>query len=422
MNVYLSQRRTTLFRDCGQALRMRVRRAGLSLRLFAGLLAVIGMLGSANTACWAQLCSTTHTTDLYCLLPATYHTPAAPFNALFTPFGTELSELPTARPAGAILGFEHGALVVSHESLGAVFSERPESVGKERIFLGATYQNFSFSRLDSLNLKQVPIVLYYPPDNVYTATNSRFDVRVGQYALVAALGITSRIDVSVAVPFENVSFAATVNGTEYGNTGVSATFQEHVPGSAYGLADVVVGAKALVLERGDSRLAGGVDVRLPSGDELNFLGSGTVGVRPYAAYSHRGRVSPHLNVGYQWNGNSILNPNNAGDKQQLPTNFFYAAGANLELGKRWTVTEDVLGKRFFSAPRLTAPTEIAIPNAGNALSVQPYVGSYTTTDFSVGFKARLSESFLATGNVTLKLNDGGLRATAVPLLEVSYSF
>lgn len=368
-----------------------------------------------------QLCSGSHNTDLYCLIPATFHTPAAPFNALFTPFGTELSELPTARPAGAILGFEHGALISVTEN-GAIFTERPESVGKNRIFAGFTYQNFSFGHLDSLNLKQVPIVLYYPPDQVYTSAQARFDVRVGQYALVAAAGLTSRVDVSVAVPFERVSLAATVNGTEYGQGGATATFSEHVPGKASGLADVVVGAKALVLDRDPFRLAAGVDVRLPTGDELNFLGSGTLGVRPYLAASRKGNISPHLNVGYQWNGDSILNPTSTGAKQQLPTNFFYAAGVNIALNKNITLTQDLLGKRFYDAPRLSQPTLVQIPGAGSALSTQPYTAGYTQTDLSVGFKAKTVGSLLVTGNVVLKLNDGGLRAQAVPLLELSYSF
>lgn len=290
------------------------------------------LLSVCGAVAWGQsnLCTGPHSGDLYCLIPATFHTAAAPFNALFTPFGTELSELPTARPAGAILGFENGALVSLTEN-GAIFTERPESVGKHRVFAGFTYQNFHFSYLDSLNLKSVPIVLYYPPDQVYTSAQSRFDVKVGQYAFVAAAGLTSRVDVSVAIPFEHVALATSVSGTEYGPGGGTASFVEHVPGKSAGLADMVIGGKVLVLDPDNFRLAAGVDVRLPTGDELNFLGSGTVGVRPYVAASLKGRFSPHLNVGYQWNGDSILNPTSSGAKQQLPTDFFYAAGLNSTL-------------------------------------------------------------------------------------------
>lgn len=51
----------------------------------------------------------------------------------------------------------------------------------------------------------------------------------------------------------------------------------------------------------------GVDARLPTGDEYNFLGAGSVGARPFFALPYRlGNFSPHANFGYHWNGNSVL--------------------------------------------------------------------------------------------------------------------
>ncbi len=387
------------------------------------------------TSTLGQLCVTSHTTDLFCLIPATFHTETAPFNAILTAFGTQLGELPTARPAGLVLRFEHGQLVPANESLGVIFSERAETLGRHRAFVGFTYQNFTFDRVDGLDLKQLPIVLYDPVVAVATVTQSRFDIRVGQYTANATYGLTNRVDVSVAVPFERVGFAATVNGQEFGPGGGSAPVAEHVPGHASGLADVIVGAKALALERRSVRVAGGVDVRLPTGDELNLLGSGATGVRPYLVASRGGRLSPHLNAGYQWNARSILNttvasgpaPGNgvtfsaAGDKQNLPGDLFFTAGANLEASAHWTLVADVLGRHFFDAPRLATAT-VTGPAFGTAANLQPYVGGYTTTDLSLGFKSSGLRRLIVTGNVTLKLNEGGLRARAVPLGGLSYTF
>jgi hypothetical protein len=386
---------------------------------------VFGLLFLASLyprLCRAQLCATTHSTDLYCLLPAAFHTQAAPFNAIFTPFGNELSELPTARPAGLVLTFNKGLLVPANESLGAVFTERAESLGKHRIFVGFTYQNFGFGSVDGVRLRNIPIVLFFAPLDVYTATRNRFDIRVGQYTAVAALGVTSRLDLSVAIPFERVAFKASVNGMEYGPGGATAGVNEYVPGSSRGLADVVIGAKASIAEWKNFRLAGGLDFRIPSGDELNFLGSGTYGVRPYLGISRKGKVSPHGNAGYQWNGQSILNANSSGGKQQLPTNFFYNAGVNVEATRHLTLVADLLGRHFYSAPRLASPTSIVIPNAGSAPSVQPETGSYTTNDLGVGFKTQSFAHLIITGNVTFKLNDAGLRAKVIPLGGLSYSF
>ena len=386
--------------------------------LLAALLLTVACAGN----CWAQLCVTTHVTDLYCLIPAAFHTESAPFNALFTPFGTELSELPTAKPAGLVLTFSHGMLVPASESLGAVFTERAEALGRHRFFVGFTYQDFLFSSVDGLDLKHIPIVLYYAPLQVYTVTDDRFAIRASQYAALGAFGLTDRIDLTIAIPFERVSMGVSVNGNEYGPGGATAPVSEYVPGTSSGIADIVLGGKVHFGEWKSIRLAGGVDVRVPSGNEYNFLGSGTAGVKPYVAVSRHGRISPHGNFGFQWNGDSILNANLEGKKQQLPNNIFYTAGANFEASKKLTLIADLLGQHFYDSPRLASPTPVAVPGFGNAPSVEPETSGYTTTNLALGFKAAAYRHLVVTGNLTIKLNNGGLRATVVPLGGLSYSF
>lgn len=372
--------------------------------------------------CRTQICVTSHATDLYCLIPAAFHTQSAPFNALFTPFGTELSDLPTAKPAGLVLKFERGVLVPSNESLGGIFSERPESLGKHRMFLGGTYQQFFFSTVDGIDMKHIPIVLFFSPLNVYTVTQDRIDIRATQYTGLAAFGVTDRIDLSVVIPIERISMAAFVKGNEYGPGGATASVSEYIPGTSSGLADVVFGVKAMALDSNRFRLAGGLDVRVPSGDEMNFLGSGTIGLKPYLAISVQARISPHGNFGYQWNAKSTLNANSLGSEQTLPTDVFYTAGVNVEPRKRWAFIIDLLGKRFFNTPRLAPATQVMVPGYGQAPSVEPRVGSYVANDLAIGFKMTTYKHLILTANATTKLNEGGLRSRVVPLAGLSYSF
>jgi hypothetical protein len=44
------------------------------------------------------------------------------------------------------------------------------------------------------------------------------------------------------------------------------------------------------------------------------------------------------------------------------------------------------------------------------------------TNASLGLKFRVAGRFVVTGNVLLKLDDGGLRSKAIPLVGASYSF
>jgi hypothetical protein len=52
----------------------------------------------------------------------------------------------------------------------------------------------------------------------------------------------------------------------------------------------------------------------------------------------------------------------------------------------------------------------------------PYTRSYNITNAALGIKVKPVGNLLITANVTLKLNDGGLRAKAVPLVAASYTF
>jgi len=398
-------------------------------------LSLLALVGTGIST--AQLCTTSHQTDLYCLIPAAFHTTSNPFNAFYTPFGTELSQLPTARPAGLILGYDNGVLKPTNENLGAIFTERSDVLGRHRVFLGFTYQRFGFTSIDGNGLRNLPIILtcYLTAGNqclpastsdtntVYTISQDRIDLKANQYVILGAIGITNRIDVSVSIPFEWVSMSAAVNATEFNvDNGASAKFNEYVPGSSSGIGDVVIGGKGSLFKGEKFRLAAGVDIRVPSGDELNFLGSGTVGVSPYLAASYHGRISPRANIGYQWNGDSILNATARGTKQQLPTDFFYTFGAQISAFRRLDFIADLLGQHFFDAPRLSSPKPFPIQNFGSPLTMEPFTGSYTTNNLSLGVKGVPFRHFVLTGNVLVKLDNGGLRAKIAPLAGISYSF
>jgi hypothetical protein len=190
-----------------------------------------------------------------------------------------------------------------------------------------------------------------------------------------------------------------------------------------GFGDVLLAAKGTVWSGERSGVALGAELRLPSGDALNFLGSGAVGVKPYMAWSRKGKISPHANLGYQWNGNSVLARNSAGQDQQLPTYFMYYFGADIGATKRLTIIADFLGEEFFNAPRVSSPVQVPIPNRGLSFpSIEPFNGSYAANNLAIGAKVNPWNHLLITGNLSIRLNNGGLRANVVPLIGASYTF
>jgi len=364
------------------------------------------------------------------LIPTAFHTTTATFNFFNEAFGTQVSQLPLATPAsGYIFTFDKslGVYTASSESFGPILTERAETIGRHKLYVAFTYQHFGFDEIDGTNLKNIPIVFAFPSvqnPSVLTATNNRVDAKIDQYAAFASFGLTSRIDVSVAIPFERVSMGVSSKGTEYSTTTTAkASFQEFLPGSASGISDVVLAAKGTAFKEGRFGLALGTEVRLPSGDEHNFLGSGAVGVKPYVVLSRRGRIAPHLDLGYQWNGNSFLATDQNGKKQQLPTFFSYSGGADIGVSKRLTVVADLMGQRFFDAPQISSPKNVSIPNqTGPFPSVEPLTGGYSADNLGLGAKISPVGHLLITANVLIKLDNGGMRAKVVPMAGLSYSF
>jgi hypothetical protein len=370
-------------------------------------------------------------TKLYCLIPAALHTTSATFNFFNHAFGTQIGQLPLATPAsGFVYSFDKsGVYTASSESFGPLLAERSETIGRHKLYLAFTYQRFAFDDIDGNNIKTIPILFYIPNAQnaqFVTITQNRVDTKIDQYVAFATFGLASRFDVSVAVPFERVSMGVRSRGTEYSTTSsATASFTEFLAGSASGIGDVVLSAKGTLIKRERFGVALGAELRFPSGDEQNFLGSGAYGVKPYLVLSRRGRVAPHLNVGYQWNANSLLATNENGN-QRLPGYFGYAAGADLGLTKRLTVVADLLGEHFFDAPQISKPRNISALVNNQQVSFSSVVrlnsDSYDANNLSVGLKVNPVGHLLLSANVLVKLNEGGVRARLIPLVGLSYSF
>ena len=171
-------------------------------------------------------------------------------------------------------------------------------------------------------------------------------------------------------------------------------------------------------------MAVGTEIRFPTGDEYNLLGSGAFGVKPFFAVSRHGRFTPHANLGYQGNGRSVLYPNPNGGHFRLPNSLQYSAGADFGVVRRLTIVADLLGYHYFDAPRVTPPADTGFKlQDGTAItSINISKESYDADDFSIGFKLGLWRSLLLTGNTVIKLNDPGLRSKVVPLVGLSYRF
>jgi Putative MetA-pathway of phenol degradation len=419
--------------------------------------------------------------------------------------------LPLASPsAGITFSWDSSAkvFVSSTDSFGPIMGERAETIGKHRVFLGVSYQYFNFTTLDGLNLKRLPVLLTQPDDSATLKpeicsassnteavdnagnptissfglcgyirdvidTTNRIDLKINQVTTFITFGLTNRIDLSVAIPIENIRMGVGTNATLVNNDSPRRFYYGFQPtsncprtpatiegnavtipclhqafsnsGTASGIADITLRAKGTAWQGERAELALGADVRVPTGDQLDFLGAGAAGVKPFVVWSYRSRISPHAFVGYETNGSSTIGGDiNTGATGKLPSQLTYSGGADVWLTKRITGAFDLVGQEVFQAEKSTIITvhdlgqcqdpaggqqcdasavPSHLPADGNPhQTLSSPASTYDISNASIGVKVKPLSNLLITGNVLLKLNDAGLRAKTVPLVGVSYTF
>ena len=134
-------------------------------------------------------------------------------------------------------------------------------------------------------------------------------------------------------------------------------------GSATGIGDILLRGRNNFYRSGSTALAAALELRLPTGNEDEPLGTGATGTRMlFVGSGEDGRFSPHLNIGYTLSSGDASAEAasidfNAGDygsvpgasqstvDLSVPDEFNYTAGFNMANSvPRVTVGFDVLGR------------------------------------------------------------------------------
>jgi hypothetical protein len=400
---------------------------------------------------------------------------------LSSAIATQLAILPIISPSSGFTykyDSEAGAFVRTTTSFGPIYAERAETVGRGKFSFGTSYQRFRFSSIDGIDLHKVPAVFGHLPDTgpggvpePYEAdviqTSNNINLNIDSTMLYGTVGVTDRVDVSVSIPIVSVRMGATsdatiirVSGPTFTVPGVGTLPNPHQftsdpnslthsylsNGNASGLGDVSFRVKTAVWRGRNAGLSLGMDVRTPTGNARELLGSGAIGLKPFVAVSATGRhFSPHVNLGYQWNGSSIL----AGDitgtvvsedasgaavisngpsvKQRLPSQLFYTIGADFGAGKGMTFAFDYLGQTLINTPRVfrdISPTQ-NIPGGTGTLwlpTISAGKDTVALSSASTGVKYNLFGNLLLTANLLFRLDNKGLRQDVIPLVALSYAF
>lgn len=397
---------------------------------------------------------------------------------LGTAIATQLAILPIISPSS---GFTYkydsaaGGFVRSTTTFGPIYTERADTIGKHQVYFGVDYERFRFNELDGISLKNIPSVFSHVPgtgpggarepyESDVIQGNNSIDLNLDQTVLFTTVGLTNKIDVSLAVPFSSVRMGASsddniirVSGPTFqlGNRTIPNPHEFNAAGSlsnvysargsAYGIGDPTIRIKGNLIESGPLRVALAMDIRAPLGNARELLGSGSTGIKPFVAISAGKRVSPHVNVGYEWNSSSILagnltgttvSENSAGNvviqngpviKGHVPSNVFFSLGADIGVTSRLTLAFDYLGQTVINASQIYRSSYVTnnIPGGTGAISLPDISGrnqTMTLNNGAAGLKFNLFGGLLLTADILFRMDNNGLRQDVTPLIGLSRSF
>ncbi len=377
------------------------------------------------------------------------------FGQFSAALANQLSSFPLASSAG---GFTYrfdpalGVFTRSADSFGPVYAERADTIGKGKFNFGINYSHFTFDHINDLSLRDGDVRLVFTHQDVNNDGSNLqpfvegdvitarvfLKIETDITALVLSYGASDRLDLGVAVPLVQVaidaqtdaSIARIATGTSapeihrFVNGSTAETFRRG--GSASGVGDVVVRGKFQLLRGDRGGLAIAEDLRLPTGEERDLLGTGATQAKTFVIGSlSLGGFSPHVNAGYTWSSNTS-------DDTEIPDEISYTVGFDWAVSPRMTFAVDVLGRNFVNSRvvRVVDATFQANTNPAGPPNVVTATfprlvaeeGDSNALLGSVGFKINPFGNFLLTVNGLFRLNREGLQDDFSPLIAVDYSF
>jgi hypothetical protein len=348
------------------------------------------------------------------------------------------SNLPlSATGSGITFRFVGGLPVRTSTSLGPVFGERAQTLGRGRVVVGANMSSTSFTSLRGVPLDR--LTLNFTHDDVAPAglglplrendmlvVNLDINVNLLVTTFFTTWGVSDAVDVGFAIPIVHTGLTGRSVGqfipfgipTSHFFAGDSANPVLRATASTFGFAtgvgDIALRMKANI--RSSERLAIAFmgDARLPTGNDENLTGSGKFGVRGLLLGSSRlGSVSPHINLGYKLRtgaGRSDAVLATAGFDQPMSD----WATVAVDMISEWQVgggelklPEEV---RFdFPVPRTIVPTNI--PNMKDH-----------SAHGSFGMKFRVLGGPILVANALVPLRRGGLESRLLWTLGIDGNF
>jgi hypothetical protein len=352
--------------------------------------------------------------------------------------GRSTANLPiSATSSGSTFRIVDGLPVRTSTSAGPIFAERSQTLGRGRFFVGANVSGISFQSLNGAQTSDLRFNFGHQDvgapglgdpllENDIISTQIALEVSQQVAAVFVTWGVLDFVDIGVAVPLLRTAISGTSTGqvTPFGSVAVhrfggdSANpvlrTSKVVSGTASGIGDIAARLKVNLGQSETFGVALMTDVRIPTGREEDFLGTGSASIRALGIVGGQfGNFAPHFNAGYIARTDTLQND------AILGTLGFDA------LVTDWaTVAADVISEWQLGANRITLP--------GTIEYVTPFERSYPATsipnkrqnilNMSMGAKFTVRGGTVIVLNAIVPVNKTGLQPGMAWTAGLEYTF
>lgn len=296
----------------------------------------------------------------------------------------------------------------SSTSLGPVFVERAQTIGKGKLEFGASYLFIDFTQLNGKSVNGFSLGPRTGGSGG-SITIEKFDLRQHIIPVFATYGITDRWDVNLLVPIVDSTFRTRVK-VGFGNSQFAFAGET----SGVGVGDIFLRTKYRLFGFNQFNVAVGSTLRFPSGNEKKLRGKGDFIFEPFIAASQEyDRFHFHLATGIDVN---FDNSNRSRAR--------YSGGVAVDIVRQYlALTLDLLGSSNIKTERVVG----SAPSFGGPPGVSSlptrFVSPLNTNiiDLGVGLKGNIGP-FTGFFTAFLPITDDGLRADWIPAFGIQMGF
>ena len=369
---------------------------------------------------------------------------------------TKIASFPlTSTIAGVTVDLQTGVPELITESLGPIFGERAETIGKGKFYFGLNYSYYDLSDFRGLAIEDFKFTFIpdFDQDGVFGGEDPNdlidndtmefypdLNLSASSFVFYSTYGLTPNLDVGIAVPMINLKMNGTakavINSITLIQLGqavfnfnddalhpqLTDTFEYE--SSKSGIGDIALRLKYSFKQESSLNFAAFAEYRFPTGNKEDFLGTGKPSVKTSIFLSKKiGDFNPHLNIGYNWRWADFDSDEfefNIGFDQKLTTGLTFAIDLIGEIDLESSETINIFpGTSVITRTRFpgTASYEEIID-----LSNIPEDDYDHLFDTAVGFKFAPSDRIFLLGNFLIPLNDGGIRSNIVSTFGISIVF